>query len=264
MLTVSIVTYRTDADELRSCMASLSSEAVGHVYIVDNAGERRMARIAGEFGRTSYAALPNPGYGAAHNTAIRAALRRGSDYHLVLNSDVRFDPAVLPRLIEVMESRPDIGLLQPAMTHADGTPLPSVRLLPTPWDVFGRRFLPRRWFAKRNARYTLAHLDMGVEQNVPYHQGSFMLLRAEALRQTGLFDERFFMYPEDIDLSRRLHRSWKTVRWPYETVVHDHRSASYRSLRMLWIHATNMVRYFNKWGWWHDPERRHFNRPLLP
>lgn len=264
MLTVSIVTYRTDSGELRSCLSSLASPLVDRIYIVDNGGEERIRSIASEYTQTTYTALPNPGFGAAHNHAIRLAMEAGSSYHLVLNSDVRFDPAVLGEMLRVMETRPEVGQLQPRIVYPDGTLQPTVRLLPTPLDVFGRRFLPRRLFARRNARYTLEHLDHSRELNVPYHQGSLMLLRTSALREVGLFDERFFMYPEDIDLTRRMHRRHVTLYWPGVTVVHDHRAGSYHNLRLLRIHMANMVRYFNKWGWWRDPERRRFNKPLLP
>ena len=116
---------------------------------------------------------------------------------------------------------------------------------------------------RRNERYLLSEFDHSRELNVAYHQGSFMFLRVEALRRTGLFDERFFMYPEDIDLTRRIHSSYLTLYYPSETVVHCHRAASYRNLRLLAIHCINMARYFNKWGWLRDPERRRVNRKIL-
>ena len=88
-------------------------------------------------------------------------------------------------------------------------------------------------------------------------------MRTEAVLKVGLFDERFFMYPEDIDLTRRIHREYLTLYYPSETIVHAHRQASYHNLHMLWIHATNMCRYFNKWGWLFDRERKAFNRQVL-
>ena len=89
-----------------------------------------------------------------------------------------------------------------------------------------------------------------------------MLLRTRAAVDAGLFDERYFMYPEDIDLTRTIHRNWLTLYYPQWTVVHRHERASYKSRRMLWIHIRNMCRYFNKWGWVCDAERRQFNRAL--
>lgn len=264
MLTVSIVTYHTPEEELRACLASLNTPIVDTIYIIDNGSQERIRALADEYLQVEYIPLPNPGYGAGHNEAIRRAMSKGAEYHLVLNSDVRFDPSILGRLVSVMDSRPNVGQLQPRVIYPSGLPQSTVRLLPTPLDLFGRRFLPRSLFVKRNDRYTLAHLDLTREWNVPYHQGSFMLLRMSALRRVGLFDERFFMYPEDIDLTRRMHRLYKTIYYPHETIIHDHRAGSYRSPKLLWIHLVNMARYFNKWGWFFDAERRKFNRPLLP
>lgn len=263
MLTASIVTYHTDEEELRACLNSLSSPLLSKIYIVDNGREDRLRRFAAEYPDVEYIPADNRGYGAGHNIAIRKALESGTDYHLVLNSDITFEPSVIDRLIAEMMRQPEIGLIHPRLVYPGGRLQSTARLLPTPLDVFGRRFLPKWLFAGRNARYTLSGLDLTREYNVPYVQGSFMLMRAEALRETGLFDERFFMYPEDIDLTRRIHRKFRTVYYPMLTVVHAHRASSYHSLSMLGIHVSNMIRYFNKWGWWRDKERRAFNRKLL-
>lgn len=90
-----------------------------------------------------------------------------------------------------------------------------------------------------------------------------MLFRMSALKQVGLFDERFFMYAEDIDITRRMHARFRTVYYPGATIVHDHARASYRSGRALRTHIVNMIRYFNKWGWIGDRERDQFNRETL-
>ena len=99
--------------------------------------------------------------------------------------------------------------------------------------------------------------------NIPYLSGCFMLLRTKAVQQAKLFDERFFMYPEDMDLTRRIHRNYLTVYFPQATIIHNHEKASYKSLKMLWIHAVNMCRYFNKWGWFFDKERDLFNNTAI-
>ena len=78
--------------------------------------------------------------------------------------------------------------------------------------------------------------------NIPYHQGSFMFFRTACFHIVGLFDERFFMYPEDIDITRRMHKHYKTMFWPGVTIVHAHRAASYKSKKMLIIHMKNMIK----------------------
>ena len=71
------------------------------------------------------------------------------------------------------------------------------------------------------------------------------------------------MYPEDIDISRRMRRISRVLYWPEVEIVHAHRASSYRSAKMLRIHVENMIRYFNKWGWLVDAERRRLNREVL-
>ena len=89
-----------------------------------------------------------------------------------------------------------------------------------------------------------------------------MFLRTKAAVEAGLFDERYFMYPEDMDLTRTIHRNYLTLYCPLWTIVHHHTRASYNDRRMLKIHMQNMCRYFNKWGWLFDAERRTFNNAI--
>lgn len=266
MLTASIVTYHTAAKELEQCFNSLAScNCISKLYVVDNGREKRIEELSAMAPLpTEYIPLANPGYGAAHNAAIRRAASIGASCHLVVNTDVKFGGEVIPVLLEYIESHEDIGMVQPRIVNADGKLEPTARLIPTPFDLILRRFLPSGVFVNRRKRYLLSHIDHSQPFNAPYLEGSFMLMRMEALKQTGGFDERFFMYPEDIDLTRRMHRKWRTMYCPIVQITHLHKRASYRSMRMLWTHCTNMVKYFNKWGWVMDAERKKFNKPFLP
>ncbi len=267
MITASVVTYHTSHEELASCLKSLlACGTVNRVYVIDHAGDNTMAAFCRDYGdaRIEYVAHSNDGYGAGHNVALRRVLAGGtSRYHLVVNSDVYFSSGVLETLSAYMDAHADTGQVIPNVIYPDGRQQYVCRLLPTPLDLFSRRFLPASWSRRRMERYTLAFTGYSRPMNVPYHMGCFMLLRVEALREVGLFDERFFLYPEDIDLTRRIHQRYRTMFYPDVTIVHAHRAASYRSWRMLWVHIYNMCKYFNKWGWWNDPERRYFNRRLL-
>lgn len=255
MINVSIVTYNTDLGELTACLDSLRSDVISNIYIVDNSSQSRIRSFCIDRPRVIYYPQPNNGYGAGHNIAIRETLRSSIPYHLVLNSDLFFSPGILSEALKYMECHPECGLLHPRMIDASGSEQYTARRLPSPFDLILRRFLPRSWFSRHRELYLLKNQDLHSPLNVPYVQGSFMLLRSDALRKVGLFDERFFMYPEDIDLTRRLHRHFTTIRYPYITVTHIHKAASYHNLKMLRIHIVNMIRYFNKWGWFSDHER---------
>jgi GT2 family glycosyltransferase len=99
--------------------------------------------------------------------------------------------------------------------------------------------------------------------DVPYLSGCFMFFRTEALREVGLFDERFFLYPEDIDITRRMRRKFRTVYYPEVSIIHQHAHSSYENFHMLWIHMFNMIKYFNKWGWFCDKERKVVNQEIM-
>ena len=257
--------YNTPDDELSRCLDSLSGSAVGSVTIVDNSsneGTRRL--LATTYPHVDYIANANTGYGAGHNIALRRTLENADvQYHLVVNADVSFDHDIIGELTAYLDIHPTAALIHPRVVHPNGRLQPTCRLLPTPANLIMRRFCPPIG-CLLDRRYLLERYDhRSAPVRVPYVQGSFMLLRTAALRETGLFDERFFMYPEDIDLCRRLRERHDIIYYPAVTITHDHHAASYHSLRMAMIHSINMVRYFNKWGWIFDRTRRRLNRDTL-
>lgn len=264
MVSASIVTYRTDCDELCHCIESLRKNGVSPIFVSDNSPDDSLRDFCSGFDEVEYIHNGrNIGYGAGHNVAIRKAIHLKSDYHLVINSDVYFGGGVIDRIVGYMDANADVAQLIPNVTYPDGKIQYVVRLLPTPADLIFRRFLPERWIQKRNTCYCLAFYDHSKPFDVAYHQGSFMFFRTKCFDTVGLFDERFFMYPEDIDITRRMHRLYRTMFFPAVTVVHAHKAASYKSVRMLAVHMVNMIKYFNKWGWFFDRERSVWNKNLL-
>ena len=205
----------------------------------------------------------NLGYGSAHNIAIRQTIEQGIPYHLMINPDISFDPSILSKIEDFMNNNPEIGLLMPKILYPNGEIQYLCKLIPTPFDLIVRRFLPKSWTKKNTEKFELRESGYNKVMDVPYLSGCFMFLRTEALKQVGLFDERFFMYPEDIDLTRRIHRQFRTVFYPDVSVIHHHAQSSYINKTMLIIHMFNMIKYFNKWGWIFDKERRKVNRETL-
>ena len=264
MLNVSIVLYQPQWQQVAELTHSLLlCSRVHRIYWIDNSPTQTEALpLSSE--RVCYIFNgKNLGYGAAHNIAIRESIYDDIPFHLVINPDIIITPETLPTLLNFIEQYPEIGMVAPRVVYPNGELQYLCKLLPTPWNVFGRRFLPSQWIQKANERYELRHTGYNRPMNVPYLSGCFMLLRTEAVSKARLFDERFFMYPEDMDLTRRIHRDYLTVFYPDTTIIHQHEKASYHSPKMLWIHVVNMCRYFNKWGWFYDPERKRMNQQAL-
>jgi GT2 family glycosyltransferase len=260
MLNVSIVLYRPDWKQVGALtQVLLESQYVDRVYWIDNSPQAA-EQLHLQSNRISYQHnSTNLGYGAAHNIAIRESIYDDVPFHLVVNPDIILEANDLDRMVDFVAQNPLVGSLMPKVTYPDGQLQYLCKLLPTPLDVFARRFLPSSWTAQRNHRYEMRASGYDKIMNVPYLSGCFMLLRTQAVKQARLFDERFFMYPEDMDLTRRIHRNYLTVYFPHVTIIHDHAKESYKSLKMLWIHVVNMCKYFNKWGWLRDAERKAFN-----
>lgn len=265
-ITASVVLYKTSAAQLSRLYDCLRRSSQGlHLYIVDNSPEPTTLPFDLQPWITYLPAGTNLGYGGGHNIVLRRILNT-SQFHFVLNPDIFFDHAELKKMIDFMSQHPDVGQLMPRVVYPDGNLQYLCKLLPTPADLFLRRFMigPFRHLAERqNERFELRFTGYSREMDVPYLSGCFMLFRTSALRQIGLFDERFFMYPEDIDITRRVNARFRTMFFPGATIVHDHGKESYKTWRALWVHIVNLVKYFNKWGWIYDPERSRVNRMTL-
>lgn len=266
MLNISIVLYHPNWEQevLPLVEELLRVKCLHKLYLLDNSEAREVyLKTVIKHSKLRYMHMPsNLGYGRAHNVALRESAYRRIDLHLVMNSDIRVKAEDIDAMHDWMMVNPQVGQLMPKVLNPDGTQQYLAKRLPTPLDVFGRRFLPAWLMAKRNKRYELRDKDLERPINAPYLSGCFMLLRTQAAVEAGLFDERYFMYPEDIDLTRSIHRNWLTLYYPEWTIVHAHAQASYKNKHMLRIHIQNMCRYFNKWGWLFDRERRLFNANL--
>lgn len=264
-ISCSVVCYRNEPAQIARALGSAAASGIDvALYLVDNSPHDTLAAVARQFGAT-YIHLPhNPGFGAAHNVAIREAQARGVEYHLVLNPDIDFAAHVVPALVDYLDRQQDIGLVMPKVLYPDGSQQYLCKLLPAPVDLLMRRFCAG-WYRNsgRLARYELRHSGYDKVMDVPALSGCFMLMRASVLRQTGGFDERFFMYLEDVDLSRRIGQVARTVYFPSVSVVHEYGKGSYKNFRLLLYHVRSAILYFDKWGWFDDAEREIVNRSAI-
>jgi GT2 family glycosyltransferase len=260
----SIVLFRTAREEVEQAVRQfLAVPLKTHLCIVDNSPQPLRLACYDDHRVSYHFANGNLGYGRAHNIALRASAGR-SRYNLVMNTDIEYASTVVTRLVSFMDADTGTGLTAPKVCYPDGSLQYVCRLLPTPANMFLRRFMPRSpWTDRADSAYELRWWDHKTVANIPYFQGSFMLLRTQLCNSLGGFDERFFLYGEDIDLTRRMHQVAATLYVPDVSIVHQYRRYSNQSLRGTWYGIQNNCRYFNKWGWFFDRERRRLNRQVV-
>ncbi len=269
MINISIVTYKNNYNIIRNSIDSfIKNRLIEKLCIIDNSPVDDLRKIKKVDGKIEYIFNPsNPGFGAAHNVAIRRSIKSSTKYHLVLNPDIYFYNKTLENLYEYMEKNKDVGNIMPQVLYPDGEMQYLCKLLPTPLDLFGRRFLNftpfKKWMKKRKELYELRFTRYNRIMEPPYLSGCFMFLRVDALRKVGMFDERFFMYLEDTDLSRRIHKEYATVFYPKVAIYHDYAKGSYRNFKLLRYHIQSTIKYFDKWGWFFDRERNTINKNTL-
>ncbi|RYE18654.1 MAG: glycosyltransferase family 2 protein, partial [Sphingobacteriaceae bacterium] len=94
---------------------------------------------------------------------------------------------------------------------------------------------------------------------IPNLPGCFMFVNTSIINKISGFDERFFMYVEDIDLSRRLHDISQTIYYPEIVIEHQLARGSKNNLKLMFYHIVSQIYYFNKWGWFKDKKRKEIN-----
>ncbi|NBA11175.1 glycosyltransferase [Weissella confusa] len=187
----------------------------------------------------------NLGFGAGHNMAINLV---NSDFHFIVNPDVIIpDSYQIESMIKVAIETGAV-LVAPKVLYPNGDLQPLVKLTPTVFDM-AIRFLGEKVFKNRQRKF--AHLDTGydapiISDNLP---GSFLMGNTDVLKKVGGFDERYFLYMEDSDLSRKMATEGITMYTPNAYVEHELQRNNRKTFNGQVEMLKSMVKYFNKWGW---------------
>lgn len=195
----------------------------GEVFVVDNCSVDGSIEMLHE--KFPEVALienkDNVGFARANNQAIRLAK---GEYILLLNPDTVVEEDTFEKCIQFMDAHADAGGLGVKMLDGKGNFLPeSKRGFPTPFVAFCKAFGLSRLFPKSRLfnRYHLGYLNQNETSEIDVLAGAFMFLRKSALEKAGLFDESFFMYGEDIDLSYRIVKAgFKNFYFPSARIIH--------------------------------------------
>lgn len=263
-INISIVAYKTDKQEVLALVNTCTKvKDVDSVFLVDNSPTDELRVVSDVSNNIKYIHNPsNPGFGAAHNIAMNETIKAQIPYHLIVNPDIHFDENIVDELIAYLLKNDDIGVIMPQILYPNGDVQHLCKLLPTPMDLFGRRFIP--WNRdKRNSIYEMHWSGYDKIMEAPTLSGCFTCFNMSVLKQVGLFDDRYFMYLEDFDLFRRIGEIARCVFYPKVSVVHDYGKGSYSNPKLLKYHIISACKYFDKWGWFWDSKRKKVNQKAL-
>jgi len=178
------------------------------------------------------------GFGANHNAAF---VHSTAPYFCVLNPDIELPTNPFPALLAALNGS-GASVMAPAVVNSVGNPEDSARGFPTV------KQLASKLLGRYDGRYALQPTQSATP--VDWVAGMFMLFRADDFKAIGGFDEKFFLYYEDVDICTRLWKAGRPVMvCPQVQVAHDAQRASRRNLQYMKWHAASMARYFWKhWG----------------
>jgi len=222
-ITISIVSYNS-LNFLRECLDSILKDPPALEYeiiVVDNASCDGTV----EFVRKNYPEITlisnsrNIGFAAANNRAIE---KSNSKYILLMNSDCRVYKKSLDNLVEFMEKNPGVGITGPKIVNSDGTIQLSCRRFPSLLNAAAHTILadifPHNPFSKK---YKLADICRDNTFKVDWVSGSCMIIRKKSLEDTGVLDEKYFMYVEDLDICYRMwQKNWEVYYYPKALIMH--------------------------------------------
>jgi len=244
-----VVTYRS-GDVLGGFLDSVASSSLlpDEVVIVDNSPTPVSAPKKSSLSSVQVLHQPdNPGYGTAANVGIQA-LGTQCDWVVVCNPDILVDKDTLKVLMTEATSHPHAGSLGPAIRNEDGSLYPSARALPALGIGIGHGLLGVIWPGNPWTKAYRGDYVSSDTREAGWLSGSFLLLKRDAFEQIGGFDEKYFMFFEDVDLGWRLAKAgYINLYVPGAAAIHEggHSTKSNYSL-MLTAHHQSAVRFIGK------------------
>lgn len=253
-ITVSIVSHNSQKD-LMALMPTLIDSLKGlkaEVLVVDNRSEDGCA----QFLKNNYPRVivtentVRKGYGANHNINLDKARGR---YIIFMNADIIVsDEKAVFKLKNFMDNDHSISICCPNVLNENGSLQFLNKRHPTVLDLFLRRFqffFSKRFIQKRSHYYEMKDTAYEKPTDIPFISGCFMFCRTNVIRAVKGFDERFFLYFEDVDLCRKVQKKTRTVSCPHAKVIHRWERSSYKNAKWFLVFLKSAVLYFNKWGY---------------
>ncbi len=250
-LSIIIVSWNVQG-YLLNCLESIKEHPCSEefeVIVVDNASNDGTTEAVenGFPDITIIANTENLGFGAANNQGIK--ISKGQ-YILFLNPDTIIHKDSLDMLIAFLDNNDDIGICGPQLLYEDGTVQPSARCFPDFLSALDRHTIFRSFkiFWKQHKKYMMFDFDFDKQMDVDQIMGAALITRRSIIEQLGEFDERFYMYYEEVDFCYRVKKAgWRIVFTPDTVITHlAGRSSSQIPIENRIMFMTSLLRFFRK------------------
>jgi len=256
-LSIIILNYRSK-ELTTKCIETFynsSGEKDYEIIIVDNgSGDNSVEVLHNRFPNIKIIPnIRNLGYGAGNNMGI---VQAKGEKILILNPDVEIKYPSIEKMMEYLDSHPDVGLIGPKLIYPDGVTQDSYRHFPGLFDLIIKRTHLHRFsfFRKRMDNYLMYDMNNSETQEVDWLVGAAFMMPTDFFKKIGLFDERYFLFFEDTDLCRRVWKTgYKVIYFPSSNAIHNHKRLSqgkwHKVLRKktFYIHIASAIKYFWKW-----------------
>lgn len=254
-LSISIVLYNNSASQIDKVVKNLlnvTQDLNGvEIFLINNSQDNYylnwfLKRYENSKKIQVVTADKNRGFGSGNNLVLS---RLNSKYHIVMNPDVMISDALeLEKMVHYMDDNTEYGLLSPVVKFPNGQVQHLLKQKSNVLDM-ALRFTGLPGFSRRKEKFV--NLPDGYEsthpaENVP---GSFMLFRTKVLKEIDGFDQNYFLYMEDCDITMKVNQVSQTIFYSKACVYHEWQRENKKSLRGAIRMLQSMVKYFNKWGW---------------
>ena len=215
------------------------------LYVIDNASADNIGRMLKENFDAEYILLKdNIGFGKGHNKVLD---KIDSKYHFVINPDILINENTINNLCDFMDSHPEVSIACPKVLNPDGSIQYIAKKKPGFLSLVSRR-IHFKFLKKIEDEYLMKDADRDKPFEVDFCTGCFFVIRTDVLKKIGGFDEDYFLYFEDADITMKAKQHGKAFYAPCADVVHFWHRETASSKKQFLIQLKSMFIYFRKWG----------------
>lgn len=249
-VSAAIVSYNgfEEVVQAASSVLAFSKEVELELFVIDNAspdgtGQKLLESELLEKAKI-IALEKNVGFGAGHNKVLD---KIDSQFHAVINPDIILAQDTLFKICSYMQDNPDVAIVTPQLMFPTGALQHTAKRRPTFMGLLSRQ-LPLPFLKKYEQHYLMLDKDLSKPCQVEFCSGSFFVIRTELFKKMGGFDEGYFMYVEDADITQKAMKYGKAVFYPYTFVYHAWHRDAQKKLKNFVMQIKSMLRYWRKWG----------------